>query len=85
MSEKEIGLVLSASGFFYVFFQYVVYSEIVNRFGLLRSIYISIGGSLPLIMFIPLSYCKYVYSFPNTLTHTLNLLSVFNFGMKIMD
>ena len=58
LSEREIGMILSASGFFFALFQYTIYSKIVHTFGLLHSMYIAIGVSLPLVMFIPLSYCE---------------------------
>jgi len=55
LSEKEIGKILSATGFIFAVFQYHVYAWIVDRYGLRRSIQLGALLSAPLVTFVPIS------------------------------
>jgi MFS family permease len=55
LSEATIGKILSGSGLIFAVSQYFVYSSIVDKFGLQRSIQIGAMFSGPLILFLPVS------------------------------
>jgi len=55
LEESDIGKVLSASGFFFAISQYHVYSWIVDKYGICKSIKIGAMCSAPLVTLVPLA------------------------------
>ncbi len=55
ITEKIIGNILSGSGFFFMFVQYFLITNLVSRFGFYKSLRIGTFLSIPLAFFIPIS------------------------------